>query len=140
VIKTHTVEGERMLQRVGGVLGEVGRIVRWSHERWDGGGYPDGLRGEEIPIEACIVSCCDAFDAMTTDRSYRAAMPLESALAELAANAGTQFHPRVVEAVVEVMSEELAAAPASAERTQPAPDTPDTPLPAPPATAAQSGT
>jgi putative nucleotidyltransferase with HDIG domain len=103
VIKTHTVEGERMLQRVGGVLGEVGRIVRSSHERWDGGGYPDGLKGDEIPIEACIVACCDAFDAMTTDRSYRKAMPLDRALAELESNAGTQFSPRVARSVVELL-------------------------------------
>jgi putative nucleotidyltransferase with HDIG domain len=104
VIKTHTVEGERMLSRVGGVLGEVGAIVRSSHERWDGSGYPDGLRAEEIPIEACIVSCCDAFDAMTTDRSYRRAMPPERALAELKAGAGTQFSPRVVETVVDLVA------------------------------------
>ena len=107
VIKTHTVEGERLLQRVGGVLAEVGRIVRWSHERWDGGGYPDGLVGDAIPIEACIVSCCDAFDAMTTDRSYRAAMPLERALGELEENAGTQFHPEVVSTLVELFRPEL---------------------------------
>jgi putative nucleotidyltransferase with HDIG domain len=97
VIKTHTIEGQSMLERVGGVLGDVGQIVRSSHERWDGGGYPDGLRGEEIPIESCIVACCDAFDAMTTDRSYRAALPPHTALAELRANVGTQFHPDVVE-------------------------------------------
>ena len=102
VIKTHTVEGERMLKRVGGVLGEVGRIVRSSHERWDGGGYPDGLAGDEIPLESCIVSCCDAFDAMTTTRSYRKAMPLEHALAELEAGAGTQFHPRVAAVLAEI--------------------------------------
>ncbi len=71
VIKTHTIEGQRMLDRVGGVLSEVGRIVRSSHERWDGGGYPDGLRGEEIPLESAIVCAADAFNAMTTDRSYR---------------------------------------------------------------------
>jgi putative nucleotidyltransferase with HDIG domain len=103
VIKMHTVEGQRMLERVGGVLGEVGRIVRSSHERWDGTGYPDGLLGADIPIESCIVSCCDAFDAMTTDRSYRTAMPLERALAELAEGAGSQFHPRVVDVVTELV-------------------------------------
>ena len=63
-----------MLNRVGGVLSEVGRIVRSSHEHYDGSGYPDGLAGEEIPIEARIVTCCDAFSAMTTTRSYRKAM------------------------------------------------------------------
>ena len=67
--------GPEDARRVGGVLCDVGRIVRASHERYDGGGYPDGLAGEEIPIEARIVCCCDAFSAMTTDRSYRKARP-----------------------------------------------------------------
>jgi putative nucleotidyltransferase with HDIG domain len=99
IIKTHTIEGQRMLDRVGGFMGEVGRVVRCHHERWDGGGYPDGLRAEEIPLAARIISCCDAFNAMTTDRSYRRAMPVSLALAELAAHAGTQFDPRVVDAL-----------------------------------------
>jgi len=119
VIKAHTVEGERMLRRVGGVLGEVGAIVRSSHESWDGSGYPDGLAGDEIPLESCIVSCCDAFDAMTTDRSYRQAMPLERALSELEAGAGTQFHPRVAEVLAELVRGEAAAAEA-AKRAVPA--------------------
>jgi len=119
VIKTHTVEGERMLRRVGGVLGEVGAIVRSSHESWDGSGYPDGLAGDEIPLEACIVSCCDAFDAMTTDRSYRRAMPLERALAELDAGAGTQFHPRVAAVLAELVRAKAEAAEA-VERPAPA--------------------
>ena len=76
IMKTHTVEGERMLAQVGGLLADVGLVVRASHERWDGGGYPDGLAGEAIPLAACIVSACDAFNAMTTDRSYRKALPL----------------------------------------------------------------
>jgi putative nucleotidyltransferase with HDIG domain len=99
IIKTHTVEGQRMLDRVGGFMGSVGRIVRCHHERWDGGGYPDGLRGSAIPLEARIISCCDAFNAMTTDRSYRSAMPRELALAELVEHAGAQFDPAVVEAL-----------------------------------------
>jgi putative nucleotidyltransferase with HDIG domain len=99
VMHRHTIEGEEMLNRVGGVLADVGRIVRSSHEHYDGSGYPDGLVGEEIPIEARIVTCCDAFSAMTTTRSYREAMPLEEALAELRACAGTQFDPRVAEAL-----------------------------------------
>jgi putative nucleotidyltransferase with HDIG domain len=103
VIEQHTIEGERMLERVGGLLGEVGRIVRSCHERHDGGGYPDGLAGEEIPLVARIVCCCDAFNAMTTDRPYRAALPLEDAVAELKRNAGTQFDPLVVDAVVRVV-------------------------------------
>jgi putative nucleotidyltransferase with HDIG domain len=102
IIKQHTIDGERMLEKVGGLLGEIGHIVRSCHERHDGQGYPDGLAGVEIPLIARIVSCCDAFNAMTTDRPYRAALTLEEALAELRRNAGTQFDPRVVEAVVRV--------------------------------------
>ena len=100
VIETHTVEGERMLHRVGGLLGSIGRIVRSCHERFDGTGYPDGIAGEEIPLLARIVACCDAFNAMTTARPYRAALAPETAVAELRANSGTQFDPRVVEALV----------------------------------------
>ena len=99
VIETHTLEGERMLHRVGGLLGEIGRLVRSCHERWDGTGYPDGLAGEDIPLVARIVCCCDAFNAMTTDRSYRKGMPVEEAKAEVERCSGTQFDPRVVEAL-----------------------------------------
>jgi putative nucleotidyltransferase with HDIG domain len=102
IMKTHTVEGQRMLERVGGLLARVGVVVRASHERYDGGGYPDGLSGQEIPLAARIVSACDAFNAMTTDRSYRKALSLEVAIAELRANAGTQFDPLVVDALVAV--------------------------------------
>lgn len=103
VMKQHTIEGERMLKRIGGVLAEVGRIVRASHEDFDGSGYPDGLVGEEIPIEARIVTCCDAFSAMTTTRSYRKAMDTEAALAELRRCAGTQFDPEVVALLVDLV-------------------------------------
>jgi HD-GYP domain-containing protein (c-di-GMP phosphodiesterase class II) len=103
IVKMHTIEGQRMLETVGGVMCSVGRIVRSSHERWDGGGYPDGLRGEEIPLESRIVSACDAFDAMTTTRSYRKGMSIDVAVAELTANSGTQFDPAVVAAVLEVL-------------------------------------
>jgi HD-GYP domain-containing protein (c-di-GMP phosphodiesterase class II) len=103
VVETHTIEGERMLERVGGLLAEVGRIVRSCHERWDGDGYPDGLAGDEIPLAARIVCCCDAFSAMTTDRPYRPARSPEEALAELRACSGSQFDPRVVEALVRVV-------------------------------------
>jgi putative nucleotidyltransferase with HDIG domain len=103
IMKTHTVEGERMLQQVGGLLSSVGLVVRASHERWDGGGYPDGLAGERIPVAARIVSACDAFNAMTTDRSYRKALPLSVAMSELRANAGTQFAPEVVDALIAVV-------------------------------------
>jgi putative nucleotidyltransferase with HDIG domain len=99
IINTHTIEGERMLKKVGGLLGRVGTVVRSCHERWDGGGYPDGLSGKDIPLVARIVACCDAYNAMTTDRSYRAAMPEADARAEVARNAGGQFDPAVVEAL-----------------------------------------
>ena len=103
VIETHTVEGERMLHRVGGLLGEIGRIVRSCHENYDGSGYPDGLAGDEIPRLARVVSCCDAFNAMTSDRSYRKAMPLADAVAELRRVRGAQFDPQVVDALVAVV-------------------------------------
>jgi putative nucleotidyltransferase with HDIG domain len=107
IMKTHTVEGERMLQQVGGLLSNVGVVVRASHERWDGGGYPDGLAGDAIPLAARIISACDAFNAMTTDRSYRKALPLEVAIAELRKNSGTQFAPEVVDALVAVVTRDL---------------------------------
>jgi putative nucleotidyltransferase with HDIG domain len=100
IINTHTIEGERMLKKVGGLLGLVGTVVRSCHERWDGGGYPDGLTGEDIPLVARIVACCDAYNAMTTDRSYRAALPEKEAQAELELNSGGQFDPAVVEALL----------------------------------------
>ena len=74
IMRRHTIDGEAMLARVGGMMQEVGRIVRGSHEDWDGTGYPDGLAGEEIPLASRIVSCADAYSAMTTDRSYRKAL------------------------------------------------------------------
>jgi putative nucleotidyltransferase with HDIG domain len=100
IIKTHTVEGQRMLDRVGGFMRNVGLIVRSHHERWDGGGYPDGLAGDAIPLEARIIACCDSWNAMTTTRSYRAAMPFEAAVAEIRAGAGGQFDPRVARALL----------------------------------------
>jgi len=102
IIETHTVIGEQLLQKVGGLLGEVGTIVRSCHERWDGAGYPDGLAGDAIPLVARIVCACDAFSAMTTTRSYRAARPVNEAVEELQRCAGTQFDPRVVDALVAV--------------------------------------
>ena len=103
IMNTHTVEGERLLLRVGGLLGQVGRIVRSCHERWDGAGYPDGLTGDEIPLVARIVCCCDAYNAMTTDRPYRRALDRGAAIAELLEHAGTQFDPQIVDALLEVV-------------------------------------
>lgn len=102
IMRGHTVEGQRLLDRVGGALSRVGVLVRASHERWDGGGYRDGRSGTAIPIEARVVSACDAFDAMTTDRPYRKALPLEVARRELQEGAGTQFDPEVVVALLRI--------------------------------------
>jgi HD-GYP domain-containing protein (c-di-GMP phosphodiesterase class II) len=103
LMNTHTIEGERMLEKVGGLLGQVGAVVRSCHERWDGGGYPDGLAGENIPLVARIVACCDAYNAMTTDRPYRAALRESEALAEVERHAGGQFDPTVVAALFRVL-------------------------------------
>jgi len=107
LMERHTIEGERLLLRVGGLLGEIGRVVRSCHERWDGQGYPDGLAGEQIPLVARIVACCDAYNAMTSDRSYRKALPREEAIAELRKCSGTQFDPQVVEALLASLYAEL---------------------------------
>jgi HD-GYP domain-containing protein (c-di-GMP phosphodiesterase class II) len=104
VVKRHTIEGERLLHRVGGLLGEIGKIIRSCHERYDGTGYPDGLSGEQIPLVARIVACCDAYNAMTSDRSYRKAMLRDEAVAELHRGSGSQFDPIVVEALITVVS------------------------------------
>ncbi|MGH2868722.1 MAG: HD domain-containing phosphohydrolase [Solirubrobacteraceae bacterium] len=97
----HTVAGERIIAS-SPALADVAPLVRSSHERWDGGGYPDGLAAEDIPPGARIVSVCDSYHAMTSDRSYRRAMSEEVALAELRAGAGTQFAPDVVKAFLRV--------------------------------------
>jgi HD-GYP domain-containing protein (c-di-GMP phosphodiesterase class II) len=111
VVKQHTVWGEEMLNSVGGILGEIGSIIRSCHERWDGGGYPDGLEGEHIPLIARIVLACDTFSAITTDRSYRKARSTAEAVAELERNAGTQFDPTVVEVLVGIVWEDKQARP-----------------------------
>jgi HD-GYP domain-containing protein (c-di-GMP phosphodiesterase class II) len=103
LMNEHTILGQEMLERAGGLLGDVGPHVRSCHEHWDGNGYPDGLAGEEIPLVARIVCACDAWSAMTTDRSYRSALAREDAAAELRRCAGTQFDPEVVEALAAVL-------------------------------------
>jgi HD-GYP domain-containing protein (c-di-GMP phosphodiesterase class II) len=102
LVRRHPEDGQRMLERVGGVFSDVAPIVRAHHERIDGRGYPDGLTGEDIPLEARIISACDAYSAMTTDRPYRAAMPIEDAVEELLRGGGSQFDERVVEALLRV--------------------------------------
>jgi diguanylate cyclase (GGDEF)-like protein len=98
-VHAHPCVGERILRAVPG-MGPVARMVRHAHEHYDGGGYPDGLRGEEIPLGSRIVQACDAYDAMTSDRPFQAARTGAEAAAELRAGAGTQFDPRVVEALL----------------------------------------
>jgi len=105
VMRTHTIVGQRMLERVGGLLAEVGMVVRASHEHWDGGGYPDGLAGEQIPLPARVVAVSDAYNAIVTDRPYRRAQTTSWAVAELRTHAGTQFDPAVVEACVAVVGD-----------------------------------
>jgi HD-GYP domain-containing protein (c-di-GMP phosphodiesterase class II) len=103
VIDRHTIEGERLLSQVGGILGDVGRVVRSCHENWDGTGYPDRIAGQQIPLAARIVRVCDAYSAMTTDRPYRKARPAADALAELRRCAGSDFDPAVVEALAQTL-------------------------------------
>jgi ribonuclease P protein subunit RPR2 len=98
LMRRHPEEGVRMLSNVP-FLDRALDVVRHHHERWDGGGYPDGLRGEEIPLWARIFSVVDALDAMTAERPYRAARSYEDALAEIRRNSGTQFDPAIVAAL-----------------------------------------
>jgi two-component system, cell cycle response regulator len=95
-IHKHTLIGERILATAP-ALAPIARLVRASHERWDGAGYPDGAAGEDIPLGARIVAVCDAFDAMISDRPYASAMPADDAIKELWRVAGSHFDPRVVE-------------------------------------------
>jgi HD-GYP domain-containing protein (c-di-GMP phosphodiesterase class II) len=97
-MRQHTVIGERMVM-ASGTLAETAPLIRSSHERVDGNGYPDRLQGASIPLGSRIIAVCDAFDAMTSDRVYRRALGTRAALAELTNNAGSQFDPTVVEAL-----------------------------------------
>jgi putative nucleotidyltransferase with HDIG domain len=114
VIKRHPVDGQEMLERVGGVLAEVGIIVRHHHERWDGGGYPDRIAGDAIPLAARIICACDAYSAMTTNRPYRAALPVAEAVAELERCSSDQFDPAVVAALVRTVAKHPEYRPARA--------------------------
>ncbi len=100
-IARHTILGERISSQVDD-LKPVAAIIRSAHERWDGGGYPDGLAGQQIPLLSRILLVCDAFDAMTSKRPYRDALPVEAALVEVRACAGRQFDPDVVDALMAV--------------------------------------
>ena len=105
VMRTHPVVGAHIVTPIR-VLGDAVDVVRFHHERFDGDGYPHGLRGEEIPLAARIFSVVDAFDAMTSDRPYRKARDVAQALEELRRCAGSQFDPDVVEAFVRLSEED----------------------------------
>ena len=102
VMREHPVIGERILRAIPG-MGPIARIVRHEHERFDGGGYPDGIAGEEIPIGARIILACDAYHAMVSDRPYRKAMAHAEAIREIGDHAGSQFDPRVTEMLIGVL-------------------------------------
>jgi diguanylate cyclase (GGDEF)-like protein len=101
-MRQHTLLGERILS-VAPTLRPVGEIVRATHERWDGDGYPDGLRGDEIPLAARIIAACDTYSVMTSDRSYRARVDHDTACGELRRQAGHQLDPQVVDALLEAL-------------------------------------
>src|SRR5436190_1670101 len=108
-LRRHTVVGERILGAAA-PLGPVAQLMRCSHERWDGGGYPDGLRGVEIPVGARVIAVCDAYDTMVSERHYSSALEAQAAVAELRRSAGRQFNPRVVEAFVAAQGRHSGAA------------------------------
>jgi putative nucleotidyltransferase with HDIG domain len=104
LMERHTIVGAEILEPIPG-LGDVRDLVRHSHERWDGTGYPDGLKGDLIPLGSRVISVVDAWHAMVTDRPYREAMGEPDAKGELRANAGLQFDPVVVEAFLAMLAE-----------------------------------
>jgi diguanylate cyclase (GGDEF)-like protein len=110
-MKQHTVMGEKIIAAAGPSLQQIAPLVRASHERWDGGGYPDGLAGEEIPVGARIIAICDSFHAMLDDRPYKPSMSVEEALAELRRCAGTQFDPELVEIFCHIVGNRMAVHP-----------------------------
>jgi HD-GYP domain-containing protein (c-di-GMP phosphodiesterase class II) len=104
LVNRHPVWGAELLAGVAG-LEPVATIVRFHHERWDGTGYPDGLRRDRIPIASRIIAVCDAYQAMTSKRAYRRALPPAASASQLCAGSGTQFDPAVVECFVEMLME-----------------------------------
>ncbi len=116
LMRKHTLVGERILATFPS-MAPVARLVRSSHECWDGRGYPDGAAGEEIPVGARIIYVCDAFDAMCSERPYSTGRDVDGAIAEIRRNAGTQFDPRVVEILCRIVESGAYGDP-SAERAQ----------------------
>jgi putative two-component system response regulator len=108
LIKTHTTIGASLLQGSQSALARLAeRIALTHHERWDGTGYPHGLKGEEIPLEGRILSVVDVFDALTHERPYKKAWPVEEAIAEIKSQSGQQFDPAVVKAFLTLPFSEL---------------------------------
>jgi HD-GYP domain-containing protein (c-di-GMP phosphodiesterase class II) len=110
-MRQHTLLGERILSAAPS-LAAVGKLVRASHERWDGEGYPDGLKGEEIPLASRIIFVCDAYDAMVSDRPYAPPRTHAGAMEELEKGAGTMFDPEIVDRFVRVTAARRSAEPA----------------------------
>lgn len=103
-IKKHPVVGADIVGEIH-FLKEVARIIRYHHERYDGTGYPEGLKEDEVPIESYMLSIADAYDAMTSDRSYRKALTKTEAIKEIRLNSGTQFHPQVAEKFISIVED-----------------------------------
>jgi HD-GYP domain-containing protein (c-di-GMP phosphodiesterase class II) len=101
-VRRHTIEGEEMLSAIAG-LEHLAPAVRATHEAWDGSGYPDGLRGDQIPLSARIVTVVDAYDAMTSERAYRQPLSRREVLRRLRGGAGVQFDPQVVGALLHII-------------------------------------
>ena len=111
IMKTHTVIGAEMLEQLGIYQDEplvkiAHQICRWHHERYDGKGYPGGVKGTDIPLLGRILAVCDSFDAMVSRRAYKDALSVEYAIGELEKGKGTQFDPDVAEAFIELIEED----------------------------------
>ncbi|SFG23736.1 HDIG domain-containing protein [Desulfotomaculum arcticum] len=105
VIKTHPIIGVNILESMKNMK-EILQVIKHHHERYDGGGYPSKLKGNKIPLLSRVLAVADSFDAMTSDRSYRKAFPLEKAIEEIKSNSGTQFDPRVVNSFMHMVQEQ----------------------------------
>jgi HD-GYP domain-containing protein (c-di-GMP phosphodiesterase class II) len=106
-LNKHVTTGYEILSNISHPWKEIAYMTKCHHERVDGGGYPQGLQGDQIPLGARIVTVADSFDAMMTDRPYRVRLPLERALAELQRNCGKQFDPQVIKAFCRVVLKEI---------------------------------
>jgi HD-GYP domain-containing protein (c-di-GMP phosphodiesterase class II) len=113
VMKTHPLIGAQIVSQIR-FLGDAVDVIRCHHERYDGSGYPRGLHGEEIPLSARIFAAVDAFDAMTSDRPYRQAMPVDQAVEQIMLGSGSHFDPEVVEAFLVMMEDAAPLDPATA--------------------------